>query len=150
LAAIAGKITRGENLRTRRMVSHTPMSSPPRRITQDGTRRRNTLNLLIEGNNHPRLQKAIEAVFPPEPTAPKPYVFTAVTDPEQTLARLYTTKFFRKSWYSAKKKTGTAKLPLTSGDLQELLAFLVRYPIGARLVLNGLHWDGKLLVPDGT
>ena len=25
------------------MVSHTPMSSPPRRITQDGTRRRNTL-----------------------------------------------------------------------------------------------------------
>ncbi len=55
------------------------------------------LNLLIEGNNHPRLQKAIEAVFPSEATEPRPYALTAVTDPEQTLSRLYTTRFFRKS-----------------------------------------------------
>ncbi len=88
------------------------------------------LNLLIEGNNDPRLQEAIKAAFPAEPTAPKPYLFADVIDPEQTLARLYTTKFFRRSWYSAKKKTPMAKLPLTASDLKELLAFLGRYAVG--------------------
>ena len=107
------------------------------------------LDLLIEGNDRPRLQKAIEAAFPAEPTAPRPYVFADVTDPERTLARLYTTKFFRISWYAEKRKLCTARLPLTGGDLQQLMAFLGRYAIGARLVLNGLRWDRKLLVPAG-
>ena len=95
------------------------------------------LNLLIEGKNRGRLQEAVEAVFPPEPTAPKPYVFKDVTDPEMALAHIYKYKFFRKSWYRVKKKVGTAKLPLTRGDLQELLSFLGRYPIGTRLLLSG-------------
>jgi hypothetical protein len=107
------------------------------------------LDLLVEGNDRFRLRKAIEAAFPAEPTAPRPYVFAEVTDREATLARLYTTKSFRKSWYADKRKLCTARLPLTGGDLQQLLAFLERYAIGARLVLNGLRWDGKLLVPAG-
>jgi hypothetical protein len=107
------------------------------------------LDLLIEGNDRPRLQKAIEAAFPAEPTAPRPYVFADVTDPEKTLSRLYTTKFFRTSWYAEKRKLCTARLPLTGGDLQQLLAFLGRNAIGARLVLNGLRWHRKLLVPAG-
>ena len=104
------------------------------------------LDLLIEGSDRSRLQKAIEAAFPVEPTAPRPYVFADVTDPEKTLAHLYTSKFFRRSWHAVKGKVGTARLPLTGGDLQQLLAFLGRYPIGARVLLNGLRWDGKLLV----
>jgi hypothetical protein len=64
----------------------------------------------------------------------------------RTLSRLYTTKFFRTSWYVEKRKLCVARLPLTGGDLQHLLAFLGRYAIGARLVLNGLRWDRKLLV----
>jgi hypothetical protein len=104
------------------------------------------LDLLIEGNDRRRLQKTIEAAFPAEPTAPRPYVFTEVRDPEKTLALLYTSKFFRRSWYAEKRKLCAARLPLTAGDLQQLLACLGKYPIGARLVLNGLRWDGKLLV----
>jgi hypothetical protein len=104
------------------------------------------LDLLIEGNDRRRLQKTIEAAFPAELTAPRPYVFTEVRDPEKTLALLYTSKFFRRSWYAEKRKLCAARLPLTAGDLQQLLACLGKYPIGARLVLNGLRWDGKLLV----
>lgn len=107
------------------------------------------LDLLIEGNDRPRLQKAIEAALPAEPKAPRPYVLANVTDPEKTLAVLYTSKVFRRSWHAVKRKVGTARLPLTGGDLQQLLAFLGRYAIGARLVLNGLRWDRKLLVPAG-
>jgi hypothetical protein len=105
------------------------------------------LDLLIEGNDRPRLQKAIEAAFPAEPKAPRPYLFANVTDPEKTLAQLYTSKFFRRSWHTVKRKVSTAKLPLTASDLQELLAFLGGYPVGARLLRNGLLWDGNLLVP---
>jgi len=72
------------------------------------------LDLLIEGNDRPRLQKAIEAAFPAEPTAPRPYVFTDVTDPEKTLAHLYRSKFFRRSWHTVKGKVGTARLPITA------------------------------------
>jgi hypothetical protein len=107
------------------------------------------LDLLIEGNDRLWLQKAIEAAFPAEPTAPRPYVFADVTDPEKTLARLYTTKFFRRSCCAERRKLCTTRLPLTGGDLQQLLVFLGRYAIGARLVLNGLRWDRKLLVPAG-
>jgi hypothetical protein len=72
-------------------------------------------------------------------------VIFCTSDPR--LASLYTSKFFRRSWYSEKKKAHTARLPLTGADLQQLVAFLGKYQIGARLVLNGLRWDGKMLAP---
>jgi hypothetical protein len=102
------------------------------------------LDLLVEGKNGSELQKVIAAAFSPEPTAPMP-VFKDVTNPVKTLTDLYKAKFFRRSWYRAKKQTRMAKLPLTGGDLQELLSFLDRYPVGARLFLNGIDQDGKMV-----
>ncbi len=102
------------------------------------------LDLLVEGENCRRLQAAIEAAFPAEPTAARPYLFKDVADPENAFAHLYKVKFFRRSRYRAKKETRMAKLPLTASDLQELLSFLGRYPVGARLLLNGVNRDDKL------
>jgi len=105
------------------------------------------LNLLVEGKNSPRLREAIKAVFPPELTALKPYLFKGVTDAEKALVGLYNYRFFRRSRYRMKGKVGTTKLPLTPNDLAELLSFLGRYSIGSRLVLTGVRWEGKSLVP---
>jgi len=104
------------------------------------------LNLLIEGKNSRQLQKVIEAVFPAEQSVKKPYLFADVTDPGKALGRLYSTKFCRRSWYKVSKKIETARMPLTGGDVKELLAFLGRYQVGARLLLSGLRWDGNVLV----
>ncbi len=101
------------------------------------------LDLLIEGKNCAQLQKVIKAAFPAEPTAPPP-IFKDVANPDTALAHLYKAKFFRRSWYRAKKQTRMAKLPLTGSDLQELLSFLDKYPVGTRLLLNGVSREGKI------
>jgi hypothetical protein len=105
------------------------------------------LNLVVEGKNGPGLQQAIKAAFPPEPTALKPYLFKQVANPERAFAGLYNYKFFRRSRYRIKKESRTTKLPLTPNDLEELLSFLGRYSVGSRLVLAGVRWEGKLLIP---
>jgi hypothetical protein len=43
------------------------------------------LYLLIEGEDTLQLREAIKAAFPPDPTAPKPYVFGPVTDFEKAI-----------------------------------------------------------------
>ena len=91
------------------------------------------------------MQEAIKTVFPPEPTAISPYAFKAVADSNKALSQLYQAKFFRRAWYRVKKQTRVAKLPLTGGDLKELLAFLGGYPVGTRLLLNGVDPSGKVL-----
>jgi hypothetical protein len=105
------------------------------------------LNLLAEGKHTPALQKEVKAAFPPEPTAVKPYLFKNVADPERAFAGLYNYKFFRRSRHRVKSKFKTTKLPLTANDLEELLSFLGKYSVGSRLVLSGVGWEGKLLVP---
>jgi hypothetical protein len=105
------------------------------------------LNFLAEGKHTPALQKEVKAAFPPEPTAVKPYLFKDVADAEKALAGLYSYRFFRRSRYRVKKELRTARMPLTANDLGELLSFLGRYSVGSRLVLSGVGWDGKILVP---
>jgi hypothetical protein len=86
------------------------------------------LNLLIEGKNDARLQKAIKDVLPAEPRALKPYRFKDVVDSGQVLPHFYRAKFYRKAYFRTTKRRSVAKLPLTSEDLKELLSFLGRYP----------------------
>ena len=45
------------------------------------------LYMLIEGENTLRLQEAIKAAFPPEPTAKVPHKFDEVNDPSNRLSR---------------------------------------------------------------
>ncbi len=87
----------------------------------------------------------MQKAFPPEPKSLNPYVFKDVTDTYKALAYIYTTKFYRKAEFRLRKKTHVAKLPLTGADLKELLAFLARYPVGTRLLLNGVDRSGRLL-----
>jgi len=105
------------------------------------------LYLLIEGADTLRLREAIKAAFPPEPTAPKPYDFRPVTDFEKAITYLFKATFYRRSRY--KNDDGRARTkdqPLKGGDLRKLLPFLDQYPIGARLILRGIHRNGSRLV----
>ncbi len=99
-------------------------------------------NFLVEGKNSPRLQQAIKAVFLPGPATS--FLFKEVANTDKVLAGYYNYKFFRRSRYRAKGNFKTAKLPLTPNDLQELLVFLDRYRVGARLFLRGVCWNGNL------
>ena len=103
------------------------------------------LNLLIQGEDGPRLQEAIKTVFPPEPTAISPYAFKAVANSNKALSSFIKPNFFAERGTKIKKQTRVAKLPLTGGDLKELLAFLGGYPVGTRLLLNGVDPSGKVL-----
>jgi hypothetical protein len=103
------------------------------------------LYLLIEGKNRRELQEAIKAIFPPEPTAPSPYKFRTVADPEKAITYLYKSIFVRRSRYFVNDKAQTRQFPLTRDDLRKLLVFFDKYPVGARLVLNGLRRNGKYL-----
>lgn len=105
------------------------------------------LYILIEGKNTLPLREAIQAAFPPEPTAPVPYKFDAVTDPSNRITYLLKAIFNRRSQYrTAKSQARTKSLPLKGPELRELLPFLDQYPIGARLILRGLRRNGRHLV----
>jgi hypothetical protein len=102
---------------------------------------------LIEGADTLRLREAIKAAFPPEPAAPKPYVFDPVTDFDKAITHLFKASFYRRSRY--KNDDGRARTkdqPLKGGDLRELLSFLDQYPIGARLILRGIRRNGRRFV----
>lgn len=71
-------------------------------------------------------------------------MFKDVTDIYKAVAHIYTSKFYRKAEYRLRKKTQGAKMPLTGADLKELLSFLAGYPVGTRLLLNGVDGSGKL------
>jgi hypothetical protein len=103
------------------------------------------LYLLVEGKNSRQLQEAIKATFPPEPTAPSPYKFRTLTDPERAITYLYKSMFGRRSRYFVNGEAQTKQLRLTGDDLRQLLVFLDNYLVGARLLLNGLRRNGKYL-----
>ena len=105
------------------------------------------LYILIEGENTLRLQEAIKAAFPPEPTALVPYDFDKVNDPSNRITYLFKAIFKRRSRYTtANGQPRTKSLPLKDPDLRELLPFLDQHPIGARLILCGIRRNGSRLV----
>ncbi len=105
------------------------------------------LYLLIEGKNTVRLQEAIKAAFPPEPTAPIPHQFSSVTDTTKAITYLFKNIFHRRSRYTnANSQARTKDLPLKGSDLRELLPFLDQFPIGARLILRGIRRNGGRLI----
>jgi hypothetical protein len=105
------------------------------------------LYMLIEGQNSPRLQEAIKAAFPPEPTAPLPYDFDEVDDPSECVTYLFKAIFYRRSRYAdANGDPRTRKQALKGPELRELILWLDQYHIGARLILRGIRRNGSRLV----
>jgi hypothetical protein len=71
------------------------------------------LYMLIEGKNTLPLQEAIKATFPPEPTAPIPYLISSVTDPTKAITYLFKNIFHRRSRYTTSNgQARTKDLPL--------------------------------------
>jgi hypothetical protein len=101
--------------------------------------------MLIEGENSLQLREAIKAAFPPEPTAPLPYKFDEVDDPSECVTYLFKAIFNRRSRYT-NGHARTRKQSLKGPELRELLLWLDRYPIGARLILRGIRRVGSRLV----
>jgi hypothetical protein len=102
------------------------------------------LYLLVEGNNDKTLRQTVKAVFPPEPTAAKPYDFREVDDPLKVLTYAYKSVFKRRSAYiDADGNAQTRALPLKGPDQRELLQFLAQHKVGSRAVLRGVRRNGK-------
>jgi hypothetical protein len=105
------------------------------------------LYMLVEGEHTPRLEEAVKATFRPETTARVPYHFTQVTGALRTVTYLYKAVFWRRSRYTLfERRPRTKNQPLKRPELRELLEFLGRYPVGARLILRGLRRDGRHLI----
>jgi hypothetical protein len=108
------------------------------------------LYMLIEGHHTPQLEEAVKATFPPDKTVRVPFHFTQVTGkPGSVTTYLFKSVFWRRSRYTVYERwprTRTRNQPLKRPELRELLEFLGRYPVGARLILRGLRRDGRHLI----
>ena len=105
------------------------------------------LYLLVEGEHTPQLEEAVKAIFRPEPCARVPYRFKQLTGKVKPVTYLYKGVFWRRSRYTIyEREPRIRKLLLKRPELRELLEFLGRYPVGARLILRGLRRDGKRLI----
>jgi hypothetical protein len=105
------------------------------------------LYLIVEGKNDEALQEAIRAAFQPEPTALASYDFAEVSDPLEAITYAYKALFKRRSAYKTSEGNCRTKgQPLKGADLRELLPFLARYKVGARLILCGVRRNGQHLV----
>jgi hypothetical protein len=108
------------------------------------------LYMLVEGSHTPQLEEAVKATFPPDKTVRVPFHFTQVTGkPGSVLTYLFKSVFWRRSRYTVYErwpKNRTRNQPLKRPELRELLEFLGRYPVGARLILRGLRRDGRHLI----
>jgi hypothetical protein len=101
------------------------------------------LYLLVEGKDTEMLETAVQAAFPQEPTAAKPYFFEKVSNPSAVITYAYKAIFKRRSSYIKNGAANVRDLPLKARDLRELLRFLGRYPVGVRLLLHGVRRNGK-------
>jgi hypothetical protein len=105
------------------------------------------LYMLIEGEHTPQLEEAVKATFPPEKTARVPFHFKQLTGKPGAVTYLYKSMFWRRSRYTVyERHPRTRNQPLKRPELRELLEFLGRYPVGARLILRGLRRDGRHLI----
>ena len=105
------------------------------------------LYMLVAGEHTLQLEEAVKATFPPEPTAAVPYKFTQLTGKLKPITYLYKAIFWRRSRYTILgRRPRTRNMPLKRPELRELLEFLGKYPVGARLILRGIRRDGRHLV----
>lgn len=105
------------------------------------------LYMLIEGEHTAQLEEAVKATFLPERSAWIPYRFTQVTGAVRAISYLYKGVFWRRSRYTLfGRRPRTRNIPLKRPELRELLDFLGKYPVSARLILRGLRRDGRRLI----
>ena len=105
------------------------------------------LYLIVEGQNDAKLQQAIRGAFPREPTALAPYDFEDVTTALEVLTYACKADIKRRSGYlGSDGNHRTKNQPLKGADIRELLPFLARYKVGARLILSGVRRNGQRLV----
>jgi hypothetical protein len=105
------------------------------------------LYMLVEGEHTPQLEEAVKATFPPEPTALVPYNFTQLTGKVKPITYLYKAIFLRRSRYTLYgRRARIRNVQLKRPELRELLEFLGRYPVGARLILRGIRRDGRQFI----
>ena len=103
--------------------------------------------LIVEGKNDASLQQAVKDAFPEEPTALAPYDFEEVKDYVEVATYAYKAVFERRSGFIGKDGNHhIADLPLKGPDIRELLPFLAKHKVGARLVLCGVKRNGHRLV----
>jgi hypothetical protein len=105
------------------------------------------LYLLIEGQNDEALKQSVKDAFPPESTAFEPYDFAQVSNPIEVVTYTYKSLFQRRSGYNTSQGNHRAKgQGLKGSELRELLSFLAKYKVGARLILRGVSRNGQRLV----
>jgi hypothetical protein len=103
--------------------------------------------LIVEGQNDAALQEAVKKALPPEPTALVPYDFVEITDPLEVITYAYKAEIKRRSGYVGTHGNHLTKdQPLKGGDIRELVPFLARHKVGARLILCGVRRNGQRLV----
>jgi hypothetical protein len=102
---------------------------------------------MVEGKNGSTIQRTIKQTFPPEPSALVPYDFAPVTDPLEVVTYAYKAVIKRRSGFVGSDGNHRTKgQSLKGADLRELLPFLAKYKVGARLVLGGVRRNGQRLV----
>ena len=102
--------------------------------------------LIVEGKDDASLEQAVKDAFPPEPTALAPYDFAQITDPLEVITYAYKAQIKRRSGFVGKNGNHrTDDLPLKGADIRELLPFLAKYKVGARLILAGVRRNGQRL-----
>ncbi len=105
------------------------------------------LYMLVQGEHTPQLEEAVKATFPGERSAPEPHHFAQLTGSVKAITYLYKAIFWRRSRYTLHERWSRIRnLPLKRVELRELLEFLGKYPVGARLILRGLRRDGRHLI----
>jgi hypothetical protein len=106
------------------------------------------LYMLVEGQRTLQLEEAVKATFPPEPTARVPFHFKQRSGKMKAVTYLYKAIFWRRSRYTVYERwpKRIKNQPLKRPELRELLEFLGRYPVDARLILRGLRRDGAHLI----
>jgi hypothetical protein len=103
--------------------------------------------LIVEGKDDASLERVVKDSFPPEPTALAPYDFADITDPLKVITYAYKAQIKRRSGFVGKDGNHrTDDLPLKGADIRELLPFLAKHKVGARLILCGVRRNGQRLI----
>jgi hypothetical protein len=105
--------------------------------------------LIVEGENVRPLREAIENAFPLDPKALVPYGFQQIDFSGYLKVTTYCYKalFKRRSGYTDSQGNHQTKdLPLKGCDRRELLPFLGKHKVGARLILSGVRRNGQRLL----